>query len=629
MSNPLLEAALSYASRGWPVLPLHGWIGRCTCGDGQCGSPAKHPRTAHGLKDASLDPVKISAWWAEWPNSNVGVRCDQLCVLDIDGPGGAIALQEHALDPDLHPCTSQTGVGRHLLFQAVAGVRPKTRVLPDVDVRAGEGSYIVAPPSTHWTGAVYEWKADGAPPLLTLATIRSLLGAEEPPSAGSTVRDPGPSAPSTNGRYGTVTEAVQAARAQGLLGVSEGGRHDALLRLVGRELAIGLFTLPELVAHAIGWARGCSPPMPEAEALRVVYDLWKGEAAKHGGDPTFDYGDGRKGGGLELEVVDIDELRSLKPVSWAIEGLVPIGLNVVYAEPNIGKSLLVQSWMFASSAEQDWHSRKTRAGGAVLLVGEGRRGLWKRVAAWDQSSPGSRRKHKIRVGSLPDLSDAGERRKLEELVKRERPAWLGIDTLIDATGNADENSSTEMKLVLLFLSRLAEEYDVAVVLVHHANKDQMKQGFNRVRGTTAIVGKAEAVFALQHDPGGGVCLVCEKQRDDERAKPVNLRLLTVELAEGGRGVVLVPDAERSATANAGTPGVILELLELAGSDGATVAQLVVGTGVDRTNVQRAIAGLVASGLVMRQRISKVGLQRFWLSKYAPPGCMPAPPTTPD
>lgn len=297
MQNPLLEAALAYAARGWPVLPLHTWTGRCSCGDDQCSSPAKHPRTGHGLQDASTDVRVLEEWWRRWPDSNVGVRCDRLCVLDLDGPGAAIALGEHDLDPDLHPCTSQTGVGRHLLFAFEPSARPRTKVLPDLDVRAGAGSYIVAPPSVHWTGAVYEWKQEGEPPQLP-ATIRVVLGFGEGGGPQATVRDPGPSngahdPPVSSSPQTVVTEALAEARARGLLGVGEGGRHDTLLRLVGRQLAVGLMDLPELLAFAILWAGQCSPPYPREQALRDASDIWARHAAQHGGDPVFDYGEGQ------------------------------------------------------------------------------------------------------------------------------------------------------------------------------------------------------------------------------------------------------------------------------------------------------------------------------------------------
>ena len=42
----LLAAALAYAKKGVPVLPLH-WPedGACSCGVKDCGAPAKHPLT--------------------------------------------------------------------------------------------------------------------------------------------------------------------------------------------------------------------------------------------------------------------------------------------------------------------------------------------------------------------------------------------------------------------------------------------------------------------------------------------------------------------------------------------------------------------------------------------------------
>jgi hypothetical protein len=87
----LRDAALAYARRGWPVIPLHHLAAKagagCSCPWPDCGSAGKHPRTVHGLKDASTDPDQIRRWWTRWPKANIGVvtgKASGFIVLDID-----------------------------------------------------------------------------------------------------------------------------------------------------------------------------------------------------------------------------------------------------------------------------------------------------------------------------------------------------------------------------------------------------------------------------------------------------------------------------------------------------------------------------------------------------------------
>jgi hypothetical protein len=90
-STPLV-AALAYATRGWPVLPLHSvQNGRCTCGAAACRSTGKHPRTANGIKDATTDLEQIKQWWACWPEANIGIAtgaASGLVVVDVDPRNG-------------------------------------------------------------------------------------------------------------------------------------------------------------------------------------------------------------------------------------------------------------------------------------------------------------------------------------------------------------------------------------------------------------------------------------------------------------------------------------------------------------------------------------------------------------
>lgn len=160
----LLDAALSYAARGWPVFPLHSIRdGHCSCRDGAaCSRPAKHPRTPDGRTGASCDPVIIGRWWTCWPDANIGIATGMesgLLVVDLDDPD---AVDEVRL-PD-SPCTVTGGGGRHVLYRRPPDGRyiTGTRVLgPElrVDSRA-DGGYIVAPPSAHVSGRCYTWDLD-------------------------------------------------------------------------------------------------------------------------------------------------------------------------------------------------------------------------------------------------------------------------------------------------------------------------------------------------------------------------------------------------------------------------------------------------------------------------------------
>lgn len=156
---------MRYADHGWPVLPLHTpAVGGCSCTrTGGCGSPGKHPRTRHGLHEASTDPAQVRAWWNRWPDANIGIATGPgsgLLVLDIDLPHGPASLAELEATHGPLPltCEQRTGSGgRQLLFtHPDAAVGNRAAAWPGVDVR-GTGGYIVVPPSRHPCGDRYRW----------------------------------------------------------------------------------------------------------------------------------------------------------------------------------------------------------------------------------------------------------------------------------------------------------------------------------------------------------------------------------------------------------------------------------------------------------------------------------------
>jgi hypothetical protein len=154
----MLAAALEYADRGWPVFPLHTpqADGSCSCRKDcgkQCG---KHPRTAHGLLDATIDHEQIRKWWTRWPDANLAVRtgvaCDMFDIDHDDMHDGTADLP--AFDMPGGPIV-RTGNGWHFyLLPTREGNR--TRFSAHCDWR-GDGGYSILPPSLHFTGRRYEW----------------------------------------------------------------------------------------------------------------------------------------------------------------------------------------------------------------------------------------------------------------------------------------------------------------------------------------------------------------------------------------------------------------------------------------------------------------------------------------
>lgn len=174
-----------YIRAGWSVFPLWWAAGpaTCACPDGAaCSSPGKHPLSVkvgpgryagapHGVKDATLDPVMVAAWWTRWPDANIGLPAGDngLAILDIDPDKGGtdsltrlhgwLSRRGHRIPNTL---AQETGSGGwHLVFRAPdGGIKSGSKVfgpdMPGLDTR-GRGGYIVAAPSLHGSGRRYAW----------------------------------------------------------------------------------------------------------------------------------------------------------------------------------------------------------------------------------------------------------------------------------------------------------------------------------------------------------------------------------------------------------------------------------------------------------------------------------------
>lgn len=272
----MLDAALDYARRRWPVFPLHSIIdGRCSCGK-DCGNNAgKHPHITDWPNQATTDPTTIRQWWTRWPGANIGVatgKASGLVVLDVDPRHGGddtlreLETQHGALSPTVEALTG--GDGRHILFRYPGySVKSGASVLgPGLDVKA-DGGYIVAAPSLHASGRRYAWEVSSHPDEVPIA--------EAPAWLLDKLRSV-----ATNGHgHEQRTQADWLALLQG---APDGTRYDVAQKIAGHFLGIGR-PVEEVEALLFGFLSQCNPPGDAEEqekARRMVRDFAAKDAAK-------------------------------------------------------------------------------------------------------------------------------------------------------------------------------------------------------------------------------------------------------------------------------------------------------------------------------------------------------------
>jgi hypothetical protein len=171
----LHAAALAYAAIGWPVFPLapgekvplysnphrRGSEERTRCpGRAGCG------RDGHGVKDATVDPAVITAWWVRTPRANIGLGCGVTAsghgpdVVDFDVKDGAPGLASFQRLRDVGllagafaMVTTPSG-GWHLYYEGSHQANSVIRGY-GVDFRSS-GGYVVGPESVTARG-MYAW----------------------------------------------------------------------------------------------------------------------------------------------------------------------------------------------------------------------------------------------------------------------------------------------------------------------------------------------------------------------------------------------------------------------------------------------------------------------------------------
>lgn len=183
------------------------------------------------------------------------------------------------------------------------------------------------------------------------------------------------------------------------------------------------------------------------------------------------------------------------PMEWFVQGVLPKkGLATIYGLPATGKSFLMLDLLFAICKGEEWFGMKTKQSKVAYINLEDIHGMGNRLRAYQ-----------ARKGSVPindflnyEISlNFKEKDHVEELInsiKEYAPncGLVCIDTLAQSANGIDENSSTDMGMVIGKLKKLSSELNCLVLIVHHSGKIQG----SGMRGHSSLLGAVDCAIEI-------------------------------------------------------------------------------------------------------------------------------------
>lgn len=479
-STPHHQAALRYAACGWRVFPLHTptSAGRCSCGKAECKDVGKHPRTEHGLLDATTDEATIRHWWARWPNANLGIAtgaASRLAVLDVDPENGgddALAELERA-----HGSVPQTiraltgGNGTHFYWHHPGlDVRIKnsaSQVGPGLDIRA-DGGYVVAPPSLHESGRRYVWDVGAHPDDLAPQPIPEWLLARIT------------SSDLANGHHPVAPIPER---------IPEKQRNVILTSLAGTMRRRGFSEGAILAALLHENGVRCDPPLEESEVRQIGRSV-----GRYSPQGVFSESSSRMLGGSEetrLEIIPSTQVPP--PDGSSAEGelgpFVPPPPSVVLlsGETSAGKTVLAYNVALALAEGHEFCGLRASAPKRVLYVDlESPEPVHRELV-----EPIGRSKNLAFIRYLPRALNSPEgMASLRRAIQEWAAEMVVIDPLPLAWPVQDENGNAEADWQMQALKRLAVEMNLLLLVLWNMGEGNVKEKF-RARGATARLDRAD------------------------------------------------------------------------------------------------------------------------------------------
>ncbi|WP_291968735.1 AAA family ATPase, partial [Candidatus Symbiopectobacterium sp.] len=239
-----------------------------------------------------------------------------------------------------------------------------------------------------------------------------------------------------------------------------------------------------------------------------------------------------------------------KPGKFIVEGLLSVGVNIVYGPSSSFKSYFVIAILCRIAMKTHrWAGRNLKGGAVLYAAAEGGSSVMPRVGAWaDKYNEG---KPVELFYALPLAVDLSVPEKVSAIIKKirrieqatgEQVRAVAVDTLSQSMMQCDENSASDIAKFMAGATRIVNETGTAVIPVHHSGKGSSKG----MRGSSAAFANADTVIRVERI-GDAVNLINEKQRTGPAQPTRGYLLPTVQLPDAVIAANEAYDADYTST----------------------------------------------------------------------------------
>ena len=211
----------------------------------------------------------------------------------------------------------------------------------------------------------------------------------------------------------------------------------------------------------------------------------------------------------------MDVLDGLPEARYVVDQMIPEGsVTLLVGEAGCGKTYAMLSLCLCVSTGMDWTGKQTQQGTALFVDEEsGQNRLLRRVQSIMNGygiNPFDAWNCKFVSGEGFNLTDERGVNRFERLIEGQCPSLVVIDALADVIPGVDENSVKDVQPAFMALRRIAEEHNVAIVVIHHTNKS------GGYRGSSAMKGSVDLLLTVESNSRQStLTFKSEKVRDGE------------------------------------------------------------------------------------------------------------------